>query len=501
MAAAAAGARGLRVSFSGVEVVKGVDIDLFPGEVHAIVGENGAGKSTVAKTLAGVNIPSAGQILLDGSPVNFSSPRQAISAGVALIHQEPLTFPDLTVAENIFVGHQPLAGLKIDWKRIEADTVSLLKRIGVNLPPDRLVRGLSVADQQMIELASALSHEAKVLIFDETTAALTPQEVAGLFEIVNRLKSEGKALAFVSHRLDEVFTIADRITVLRDGEKVAELDPKKATADELIRHMVGRSVSAQIHRAEPKFPSQDPLLVCRGLTQRGKFENIDLELKPGRILGLGGLVGAGRTEVCRVLFGIEPPDSGEIRFRGKPIRIGSPADAMKLGFAMAPEDRQHDGLQVTRSILENVLLSNLRGLAPRGWVSMGPVKTESTRALAGFHTKYRELDQPARELSGGNQQKVVLAKLLLSKPSVLILDEPTRGVDVGAKEEIHKIVIELADSGVAVLMVSSDLPELLALSDEIVVLHQGRIAGRFDRSNATAESVMTAAAGQVAVAS
>jgi rhamnose transport system ATP-binding protein len=501
MAAPVAAARGLRVAFNGVEVVKGVDVELFAGEVHAIIGENGAGKSTVAKTLAGVNSPSAGQVLLNGQPVAFGSPRQAIEAGIALIHQEPLTFPDLMVAENIFVGHQPTKGAGIDWPRITRESSELLASIGVKLNPGILVRGLSVADQQMIELASALSHHAKVLIFDETTASLTPQEVGALFAIMKRLKEEGKALAFVSHRLDEVLTVADRITVLRDGEKVAELDPAKTNTDELIRNMVGRSVSAQIHRGAPKYPDSEPVLSTVRLTQTGRFRNISLEARPGRILGLGGLVGAGRTEFCRVLFGIEQPTSGEIRFRGKPTRIGSPAEAMKLGFAMAPEDRQHDGLQTSRSILENVLLSNLRALAPRGWVSAGPIYDQSKRALAGFSTRYRELDQPVRELSGGNQQKVVLAKLLLSKPSMLILDEPTRGVDVGAKEEIHRIIIELADSGVAVIMVSSDLPELLALSDEVVVLRQGQVAGRFDRSNATPESVMAAAAGQVAVAS
>ena len=486
-------ARGLRMAFGGVEVVKGVDLDLRPGEVHAIMGENGAGKSTVAKMIAGVYRPSAGRVDLLGDSAPFASPRHALERSVALIHQEPLTFPDLTVAENVFVGHQPLRG-GIDWRAMHERAGSLLKTLGAKFSTHALAGGLSVADQQTIELASALAHDARVLLMDETTAALTPKEVAELFETVRRLRDEGRAIAFVSHRLDEIFAISDRITVMRDGEKVAELVTKATDKAELVRLMVGRDVVSNRHPT--RRPTERPVLKVEGLSQKGRFENVCLEVRPGEIVGLAGLVGAGRTEVCEAIFGVTRPDSGAIEIDGGRVVLRSPKEAVSKGLAMVPEDRQHHGLLLTMSIAQNTTLPTLRGAWLHG---------KRERAVAeGFVTKLRtvcrSVGQPVKELSGGNQQKVVLAKWLLTEPRLLILDEPTRGVDVGAKEEVHRTIRELVDGGMAILLVSSDLTEVLDLSDRVLVMREGRLVGAFDGDAATPESVISAATGAYAAA-
>ncbi len=491
-------AKGLRMSFAGVEVLKGVDVDLFPGEVHAIVGENGAGKSTVAKLIGGVYQPVAGQISISGAPTQIGSPRQAIQLGVALIHQEPLTFPDLEVSENVFAGYQPSRGVRgVDWKAMRQEAGQILGRLGSRVKPTDRVANLSIADQQMVELAAALSHNAKVFLLDETTASLTPKEVEELFVIVRKLREDGCALAFVSHRLEEVFSIADRVTVLRDGEQVATLIPNETSPEEIVRLMVGRDHS-DLGLAPRSYQAQEPVLEVKGLSRGSKFHDVSFQLRRGEILGLGGMVGAGRTEVCEAIFGIALPTGGQVLFDAKPVTIRKPADAIRLGIGLVPEDRQHNGLFMPMQIKENTSSVGLAGFARAGWVDRGREGKTATEYATRLRTKLRSVLQPVKELSGGNQQKVVLSKWLLTKPKVLILDEPTRGVDIGAKAEIHMLIRELVEQGMSILIVSSDLPELLGLSDRILVMRQGRIAAEFKGVEADAESVMRAATGQAA---
>jgi rhamnose transport system ATP-binding protein len=479
------------MAFGGVEVVKGVDIDLRAGEVHAIVGENGAGKSTVAKIFAGVHRPTAGTLELNGQPLALESPRHAIGMGIALIHQEPLTFPHLDVSENIFVGHQPVSKGGVDWRDMRRRAREILDSLGVKLDPQARVGGLSVADQQMVELAAALSHDAKVLLMDETTAALTPKEVAELFAIVRRLREQGCAIAFVSHHLDEVFEIADRITVMRDGEKVGERLPAETSVNEIVKLMVGREVTASRAGARA-LPGGEPVLQVSNLTVPGRCEGVSFEVRPGEIVGLAGLVGAGRTDVCRAIFGTEPRAGGVIRVNGREVRIRSPREAMRHGLAMVPEDRQHEGLLLPQSISDNATLP----ISRRGWRRFGKERELAKSFADRLRTAYRSVEQPVRELSGGNQQKIVLGKWLMTEPKILILDEPTRGVDVGAKEEVHRQILALADEGMAILMVSSDLPELLALSDRVLVMRGGRLVESLTAGEASPERVMLAATGQ-----
>lgn len=489
------------MSFAGVEVVKGVDIDLVGGEVHAIVGENGAGKSTVAKLIAGVYRPTGGSITLDGKAVEIESPRHAIELGIALIHQEPLTFPDLDVTENIFAGHHPTRApaRTVDWRTMRTRAREILDELGVGLDPRQKVGGLSVADQQMVELASALSRDAKVLLMDETTASLTPKEVAELFAIMRRLREQGRAIAFVSHHLDEVFDIADRITIMRDGEKVAELRPSETSIREVVRLMVGRDLEAELTEPTPRPAGDAPVrLSVRDLSLGDRFEGVSFEVYAGEIVGLGGLVGAGRTDVCRAIFGIDRASAGRVQVDGRDANIRNPRDAMAHGIALVPEDRQHEGLLMPMTLAENGGLAALRSISRGGWRRDADESGRVSGLLDQLHTAYRSVTQPVRELSGGNQQKVVLAKWLLTDPKILILDEPTRGVDVGAKAEVHRLIRELAGRGIAVLLVSSDLPELLALSDRVIVMREGRMAATLGRSEASPEAVMLAATGQEA---
>lgn len=468
------------MAFAGVEVLKGVDIDLLPGEVHGLIGENGAGKSTLGKLIAGVYRPTAGTISIEGTPRMLGSPRQAMELGVALIHQEPLTFPDLDVAENIFVGRQPTKGLRrVDWKSMSSRAGELLNSLGVNLDPKAKVRGLSVADQQMVELAAALSQNAKVLILDETTASLTPKEVAELFVIVRRLRDRGCAIAFVSHRLDEVFEICDRITVLRDGEKVGERTPKECAVPEIIRMMVGRELAAEKH-ADTGGAKGETMLEVDGLCHGKIFSDVSFSIRKGEIVGMAGLVGAGRTDVARAIFGITQATSGCVRIGGVTAKIGNPREAMAQGLALVPEDRQHHGLLMPVSICDNACLAILRSLSKAGWVNRRAISARSTDYVGKLRIALRDVSQPVRDLSGGNQQKVVLSKWLMTEPKVLILDEPTRGVDVGAKAEVHRLMRELADAGLAILMISSDLQEVMTVSERILVMREGRLVRSFE---------------------
>lgn len=486
------------MAFAGVEVLKGIDIDLYPGEVHGLIGENGAGKSTMGKLIAGVYRPTGGTISIAGVARTLGSPRQAMELGVALIHQEPLTFPDLDVAENIFIGRQPTQSLRrVDWKSMSQRAAELLSSLGVSLDPKAKVRGLSVADQQMVELAAALSQNAKVLILDETTASLTPKEVEELFVIVRRLRAQGCAIAFVSHRLDEIFEICDRITVLRDGEKVGERIPKESGIPEIIRMMVGRELASEKFVAA-EGSKGEVMLEVEGLCQGTTFSNISFSVLKGEIVGMAGLVGAGRTDVARAIFGITQPTGGSVRIGGQIAKITNPKSAMSQGLALVPEDRQHHGLLMPMSIAENACLAILRSLTKIGWVNNKRIESNSVEYAGKLKIAMRNVHQPVRDLSGGNQQKVVLSKWLMTQPKVLILDEPTRGIDVGAKAEVHRLMRELADGGLAILMISSDLQEVLSISERVLVMKEGKLVKSFEPGQATQETVMLAATGQEA---
>lgn len=492
-------ARDITKSFGSVRVLQNVSFDVRAGEVHTIMGENGAGKSTLLKILGGVHQANTGSVLLEGKPVTITDPRSAQHHGIALIHQEPLMFPDLDVAENIFLGHGQTKPFFtwINWRRRYGEAQNLLDELGVRLDPRVRVFGLSIADQQMVELAGALSQRSRVLLMDEPTASLTPDEVQQLFAIVKRLRAQGVAIVFISHRLEEVFEISDRITVLRDGDFIATLDRSETTVEEVIAKMVGRPLSS-LYDKEAVEPGK-PLLELENLGRQGRFSNITLDVRAGEIVGVAGLVGAGRTDVARAIFGIAPADAGTIRVDGQTVAINRPVEAIDLGLALVPEDRQQHGLLPPLPIAQNISGASLKRIFPTGWIVPSREADIANDYRKRLNIASRAAEQPVRELSGGNQQKVVLAKWLRTEPRILVLDEPTRGVDIGAKQEVHHVMSELSKQGKAILLISSDLPEILAMSDRIVVLREGSITGRFTRAEATAEKIMAAATGRTEV--
>jgi rhamnose transport system ATP-binding protein len=484
----------ITVTFSGVDVLKSVSLELKPGEIHAITGENGAGKSSLAKVIAGVYRPRLGHLFLDEQEIAFKNPREALKHGIALIHQEPLTFPDLDIAENIFAGHHlGRAGL-VDWKSLYARAAALLAELGVSLDPRAKVGSLSVAQQQMVELASALSQDAMVWIFDETTAPLTPKEVEELFKVMRGLRDRGCAIGMVTHHLEELFLISDRITVLRDGEKVAEKATAETNVAEVVQLMVGRELGSEKLQASSRSVAP-PLLAVNRFSGPG-FHDVSLEVRPGEVVCLSGLVGSGRTEFAQALFGVTRTTAGTVRLDGSEVVVTSPRAAKQMGMALVPEDRQHDGLLMPQAIAFNATLARLSALCRGGWLRRKKLEEVSTSFAERLQLSYRDQEQAVMELSGGNQQKVVLAKWLMTGPKLLILDEPTRGVDVGAKHEVHKLIREQAEQGLAVLMISSDLPEVLALSDRILVMREGTVVAEFPGSATTEEQVMFAATGQ-----
>jgi len=485
--------RGISKRFGATQALSDVSLDLVAGEIHALVGENGAGKSTLVKILAGVHQPDSGTILLDGTPVQIGGPAEARALGIAVVHQEPRLFPDLTVAENVFIGHAPAGRLgSIDWGATRRAAEALFAELDVQFDVNAPVRGLSMADQQLIEIAKSLSVEARVLILDEPTASLSAHEVERLFAIVRRLRQRGASILFVSHRLDEVFALCDRATVFRDGRHVVTLPTSQLTTADLVRHMVGRAVSLF---PKVETPIGDVLLEVDGLSRVGAFRDVSFTVRSGEIVGFAGLVGAGRTEVARVLFGIDRRDAGEIRLGGAPVAFTSPSAALTAGVAYVPEDRHQDGLVLDFTIAQNVTLPILPRLFPRLLVRAATERAVAIDETRAFQVRMTGVGQLVGALSGGNQQKVVLAKWLASRPRVLILDEPTRGIDIGAKVEVHRIVSELAASGLGIVLISSDLPEVLAMSDRIVVMHEGRITAEIPRARATEERVMYAATG------
>jgi rhamnose transport system ATP-binding protein len=487
--------RGISKRFLATQALDDVSLDLRSAEIHALVGENGAGKSTLVKILAGVHQPDSGSISLDGQVTQIHGPAQARALGIAVVHQEPRLFPDLTVAENVFIGHAPSGFLgTIDWAGTRRAAKALFDELEVQVDVGASVRGMSMADQQLIEIAKSLSVEARVLILDEPTASLSSHEVARLFAIVRRLRDRGVAILFVSHRLDEVFELCDHTTVLRDGRHVITTVTSELTTADLVRHMVGRAVSLF---PKVETPVGAVLLEVDGLSRAGIFRDITFDVRAGEIVGFAGLVGAGRTEVARVLFGVDRRDAGEIRLGGSPVDFASPSAAMHAGIAYLPEDRHQEGLILDFSIAQNVTLPILPRLFPRFLVRASTERAVAHEYTEQFNVRMTGVDQLVGSLSGGNQQKVVLAKWLASKPTILILDEPTRGIDIGAKVEVHRIISELAASGLGIILISSDLPEVLAMSDRILVLHEGRITAEIPHDRATQERVMFAATGNM----
>ena len=490
--------RGIVKHFPGVRALDGVDFDVRRGEVHALVGENGAGKSTLVKILAGALRADAGTVEIDGKPVTIASPKQAEALGISIIYQEFNLVPSLGVAENVMLGREPTKGPSIDWRTLNARTSSLLVRLGVALPLDVAVKKLSVAQQQMVEIAKALSVDAKILVMDEPSAALTGQEVDKLFEIIGALRREGVGIVYISHRLDEIFAIADRITVFRDGRHVQTGDAKAFTKDDVIRLMVGRSLAAHFPALPPDPPHAAPLLSIRNLSTPGWLSNISLDVFGGEIVGLAGLVGAGRTSLLRALCGADAYASGTVTLEGKPLYVRSPHDAIEAGLALITEDRKAQGLVLGMSVRENVTLVHLDRFTHRGRVDRGEETAAVAKLAAELRIRAPSLEQLVRNLSGGNQQKVVLAKWLLATAKVICFDEPTRGIDVGAKAEIYELIVGLAKAGTAIVMASSELPEVLGMSMRIAVMRGGRIAKIFSRGEATPETIMRYATGAAA---
>ncbi|MCS7252257.1 MAG: sugar ABC transporter ATP-binding protein [Thermoflexus sp.] len=490
---------GVSKAFPGVQALSNVDLELAAGEVLALVGENGAGKSTLMKILSGAYRKDTGRIFINGQEVEIASPRHAQELGIAIIYQEFNLAPNLSAAANIFLGREPrrpsLGRLFVDRKRMEQEAQKLLDRIGARIPASTLVRDLSVAERQMVEIAKALAVNARIIIMDEPTSALGEEEVEKLFQVIRTLKQQGIGIIFITHRLEEVFRIADRIVVLRDGKRVGSMPTYKATRDEVIRLMVGRELGDLFRKQKAEIGP--PLLEVRGLTRRGVVENVSFTLHRGEILGLAGLVGAGRTETVRMIFGADPKDAGEILIEGKPVKIKSPRDAMEAGIGFVPEDRSNHGLILSLSVLENIALPSLNQYTRLGiWLNRIGLYKTAREFVDKFSIRVAHLQQKAMFLSGGNQQKVVVAKWLALRPRILIMDEPTRGIDVGAKAEIHALMNRLAQEGVGIIMVSSELPEILGMSDRILVMARGRVMTVLSREEATQELIMAYASGE-----
>src|SRR2546427_6651329 len=489
--------RGITKQFPGVLALDGVDFALTAGEVHALVGENGAGKSTLIKIISGVHQPDAGRIDYLGAPATFPTPRAAADRGIAVIYQEIALFGDLSVLENLYVGAylRPLrtTGRRVDWARMRARAQEVVASLGVELDLGAPVHRLSAAQQQLVEIARALLRDARVIIMDEPTGPLTQQDAARLFSLIRQLRSRGVGIIYISHRLEEIFEVADRLTVLRDGRRIVAMPVGETTREMLIHHMVGRTLDTLYpHTARQTGP---PVLEGEGLGTSGALTDVSFTLGRGEILGLAGLVGSGRTTLARAIFGIVPPGRGRIKLDGVDARIAHAGRARELGIAYVPEERQRQGLVLPFSVSENLSLVILRRLSRLGFINHASERTVAHDVVRRLDIRTPGIGVPAATLSGGNQQKVVVGKWLAAQPRVLIMDEPTRGVDVGAKAEIHRLMSELAGRGLGILLISSELPEVLGMSDRILVMHRGRITGELRRDEATQEKLMTLATG------
>jgi inositol transport system ATP-binding protein len=482
-------------AFPGVVALHDVSLRVDPGTVHAVMGENGAGKSTLMKIIAGIHTPDSGELHLRGERIQLGSPRDALESRIAMIHQELNLMPFMTVAENIWIGREPLNAFgMISHGALRRRTRQLLERLHIDIDPDAEVRELSIAGRQMVEIAKAISHESNLLIMDEPTSALTEREVRHLFAIIRDLKACGKGIVYITHKMDEVFEIADEISVFRDGRYIATTRAAEAKRDELIRMMVGREI-AQI------FPKEaanigNVVLSVRDLTLGDELRGVTFELRAGEILGIAGLVGAGRSRLAEVIFGVSPARSGKLLIRGREVTIDSPRRAMCHGVAFLTEDRKESGCFLTLSVQENLEIGVLsQELTRFGFVQRGAARLACEAMARQLRVKTPDLHEPMVNLSGGNQQKVLIGRWLLTKPGILILDEPTRGIDVGAKAEIHQLIARLAAQGAAVLMISSEMPEILGMSDRIMVMREGRISGILERHEADQVRIMSLAAG------
>ncbi|MGE0885658.1 MAG: sugar ABC transporter ATP-binding protein [Blastocatellales bacterium] len=482
-------------SYAGVQALKNASFELRAGEVHALIGENGAGKSTLIKIMTGAVVADGGEIKLDGRLINDNSPQLAKSLGIVAIYQQPALFPELTVAENIAIGlEQTNTWQFINWKARRKRAKELLVEVGAKISTEALAGELTMPQQQLVEIARALGANARVLIMDEPTASLSEEDAQNLFRVIGELRGRGVGIIYISHRLDELPLIADRVTVLRDGVTIETRQMAEVDRQELIRLMVGRELSAVFPKREVALGEK--LLEVRGLACRASgVSNISFSIRAGEILGFAGLVGAGRTELARTLFGLTPADGGEISLNGKIVAVNSPDDAIDLGIAYVPEDRRKHGVILEMPISANTTLSSLRQLSEFGFLDFKREREIAADFASRLGVKTPSLFAAAATLSGGNQQKVALSRWLATKPSVLILDEPTQGIDVGAKSEIHSLMCELAEQGMAILMISSELPEILGMSDRIAVMHNGAIAATFDRAEATQQKILAAALG------
>ena len=496
--------RAISKSFPGVRALRGVTFDVHPGEVHALLGENGAGKSTLIKILSGVHAPDEGEILLRGDRVAFANPGQAQARGIATIYQEFSLYPELTVAENIFAGHPPRrwGGLALDWRRAARDAAALLATLDAgDIDVHARVGALSVGNRQRVEIAKALSRQAQVLILDEPTAVLTQHDAERLFTVVRRLRDQGVAIIYISHRMDEIFALSSRITVLRDGQWIGTQATDSTNETELIRQMVGRALSQEPSLDDAGLPAgsgeRPVLLKAQHLARRPLLRDASLELRAGEIVGLAGLIGSGRSELAQAIFGSAPAEGGTLEVNGRAVTISRPEQAIALGIGYVPEDRQRQGLVTAMSVGQNVGLTRLRALSRGPFLNFAAEDRLAESYVGTLRIKTPTVREIARNLSGGNQQKIVLSKWLATEPKILIVDEPTRGIDVGARAEIHRLLISLArEKGLALLVISSDLQEVLRLSDRVLVMRDGRLVREFARADATQEAVLSAALGQ-----
>ncbi|CAB4673472.1 MAG: ATP-binding cassette domain-containing protein [Actinobacteria bacterium] len=483
--------KGVQKRFGGAIALRGTDLSIRAGEIHALLGENGAGKSTMLKILAGVHVNDGGTISLGDKPFITGSPEAAIAQGIAVIYQEPSLFLDLTLAENVFIGRQPMKGVAIDWAQAQVEAARLFAELGVPLDPKRQARGLSIADQQVVEIAKALSMNANIILMDEPTAALSASEVERLMTVMKSLKAANKAVIFVSHRLDEVFVISDYITVMRDGATVSENPVTGTDLQKVIKEMVGRELTELFPKTENKIGGV--ALEIKDLTNPAYFRNISFTVRHGEIVALAGLVGSGRSEVARAIFGIDKYTTGSVKVNGKDLAKGSPVAAMAEKIALVPEDRRQQGLFMIAGVNRNISMESFDRIKGKIFLNFKKERALTEIWREKLSIKYESQSNPVESLSGGNQQKTVLAKWLATDPDILIVDEPTRGIDVGTKAEVHKLINAAAGEGKAVLMISSELPEVLGMADRIIVMREGHKVAELSRSEATQEKVIAAA--------
>lgn len=487
--------RAIEKSFNTVKVLHGVDFVLRPGTVHALMGENGAGKSTLMKALAGIHKCDKGSMMIKGKEIEITSPKHSQSLGVAMIHQELSPVPEMTVAENIYLGREPEKGIFLDYAQLYKQTEELLASLNVKISPKARVGDLKVADQQLVEIAKAISLNAEIIIMDEPTSAITDKEVENLFHVIRDLKDQQKGIIYISHKMDEIFQIADDITVLRDGRYVNTWQAKDIDNNILIKNMVGRELTEIFPKTE--VPIADTMLEVKNFSVTGQFEDISFRVRKGEIFGIAGLVGAGRTELMHAIFGLSKKDKGEIIFDGKKLDIHNPKDAIKHGIAYVTEDRKDEGLVLEMSVGQNITLPSMKEMSQGLFINSGKENRTIKHQIEQLRIKLNSSRQLVKSLSGGNQQKVVLAKWLIREPRLLILDEPTRGIDVGAKAEIYKIMCEFVSKGNAIIMISSEMPEVMGMADRVLVLSNGKAGGELERREFGQERIMEMAVSHI----